>query len=79
MVMRQWIEVRQKKKCTGARTVNETTYFVSNVPTDVNREEIRKEFLRYGNVLDMYFPSRKGKNGQFYLFISSWTWKIFAL
>ncbi|CAI9303398.1 unnamed protein product [Lactuca saligna] len=35
----------------------------------IEGEEIRKEFLRYGNVSDVYYQGRKGKNGQFYLFI----------
>lgn len=69
IISSNWTEVRRRKKHADVATLNEITYFVSNVPGDVNREEIRKAFLMFGKVSDVYFPGRKGKNGQFYLFI----------
>lgn len=61
----RWTEVRHKKKSTVTKDNDAITYFVSNVPKNVRREETWSTFQRYGVVSDVFYPWKKGKKGQF--------------
>lgn len=52
----RWTEVRHKKKSTVTKDNDAITYFVSNVPKNVRREETWSTFQRYGVVSDVFYP-----------------------
>lgn len=54
----RWTEVRHKKKSAIIKDNDEITYFVSNVPKDVRREEIWSTFQSYGAVSDVFYPGK---------------------
>ncbi|KAL4564865.1 hypothetical protein LXL04_028939 [Taraxacum kok-saghyz] len=66
-----WREVKKKKRPERNTTANtnETTYFVSNVPKDAKKAEIRSVFTKFGRLTDVFMGTNRGKNGKYYVFI----------
>ncbi|CAI9266454.1 unnamed protein product [Lactuca saligna] len=68
--MENWTDVRRRKAPTKSQTgLDETSFFVLNIPTGVTKEEFRKIFKPFGELTDIYFGGRKGKNGKYFGFI----------
>ncbi|CAH1447309.1 unnamed protein product [Lactuca virosa] len=65
-----WTQVRQRKAPANHRFgLEETSFFVSNIPTGATKDEFRKIFNSFGKLTDIYFGGRKGKNGKNFGFI----------
>nr|KAJ0195626.1 hypothetical protein LSAT_V11C700343790 [Lactuca sativa] len=65
----EWTEVRKKKAPARPKHIQETTYFVTNVPEQAKKGEIREAFGRFGRVTDVYMGDKKGKNGKYFVFV----------
>lgn len=63
-----WTEVRRRKTQECKRAV-ETTYFVSTVPDNTWKGELRRIFSSYGRLSDILTGQQKGKNDKNYAFI----------
>lgn len=63
-----WTEVRRKRK-PAANNAKIITYFVTNVPGETRKGELRKTFERFGNITDIYMGQKLGKNGKHYAFV----------
>nr|KAJ0217709.1 hypothetical protein LSAT_V11C300129490 [Lactuca sativa] len=65
-----WTQVRRKKTPANRRSrSDETSFFVSNIPTGATKDEFRRIFNVFGKLTDIYFGGRKGKNGKNFGFI----------
>ncbi|CAH1422791.1 unnamed protein product [Lactuca virosa] len=60
-------EVRRKKHLVN--TSMETTFYVSNIPNDYRLAEIRSPFTKFGQVVDVFIPPKKNRNGKHFAFI----------
>ncbi|CAI9273456.1 unnamed protein product [Lactuca saligna] len=68
--MERWTQVRRKKTPANHRfRSDETSFFVSNIPTGATKDEFRRIFNAFGKLTDIYFGGRKGKNGKNFGFI----------
>ncbi|CAH1420760.1 unnamed protein product [Lactuca virosa] len=57
-----WTEVRRRKTPAKFQTgLDETSFFVSNIPTGATKEEFRKIFNLFGGLTDIYFGGKKGR------------------
>ncbi|KAL4573359.1 hypothetical protein LXL04_020162 [Taraxacum kok-saghyz] len=65
----KWTEVRRRKKSDKGVSEEVTTYFVTNVPKEGRKGEIRNVFSKFGRVTDVYMGLKIGKNGKYYAFI----------
>ncbi|KAI3508623.1 hypothetical protein L1887_23632 [Cichorium endivia] len=65
----EWTEVRRRRNQPYSKQRSITTYFVSNIPEDARKGEIRDTFAKYGEITDVYMGVNKGKNGKFYAFV----------
>ncbi|KAI3767044.1 hypothetical protein L2E82_17125 [Cichorium intybus] len=65
----RWTEVRRKKSIRKSNNGEITTFFVSKLPTVVNREKIRTKFARYGRVTNVYLANKKDSGGNNFAFI----------
>ena len=61
----------QRRKTTATREIpeDETTFYVTNIPHRATKKEFRSIFSKFGRLSDIYFGSRKGKNGKNFGFI----------
>ncbi|KAI3496778.1 hypothetical protein L1887_39153 [Cichorium endivia] len=66
-----WTEVRRRSTLRNVndRDGSSTTFFVSKLPTGVNREELKRKFSRYGQVSDVYIANKKDASGNLFAFI----------
>lgn len=62
-----WTEVRRKKP--PVNTSMETTFYVSNIPNGSRLAEIRAPFTKFGQVVDVFIPPKKNRNGKHFAFI----------
>ncbi|KAL4588391.1 hypothetical protein LXL04_001275 [Taraxacum kok-saghyz] len=63
-----WTVVRRNNRQANEQD-DETTYFVTNVPREATKGEIRKVFERFGRVSDVWMGTNIGKNGKHYAFL----------
>ena len=49
--------------------------YVGGIPDDVTEEEIKLHFGRWGNVVDIYFPGKKGQKRVNYCFVTFDNWR----
>ncbi|KAI3708376.1 hypothetical protein L2E82_37544 [Cichorium intybus] len=61
----EWQQVRHRRRIPN----DTTTFFVSGLPEKVHREEVKKLFVRFGNVVDVYVAERRDSSGKFFAFI----------
>ncbi|KAL4575220.1 hypothetical protein LXL04_022062 [Taraxacum kok-saghyz] len=66
-----WRQVRGKRQPERnvTETSEETTYFVSNIPKEARKAEIRNVFNKYGRVTDVFMSNNMRKNGKYYVFV----------
>ncbi|KAL4561051.1 hypothetical protein LXL04_033213 [Taraxacum kok-saghyz] len=66
----KWTEVRRRKTATTTRGApQETTYFVTNIPAEARKGDIRYAFEKLGKLSDVYMADKIGKNGKHYAFV----------
>ncbi|KAL4575938.1 hypothetical protein LXL04_012025 [Taraxacum kok-saghyz] len=66
----KWTEVRRRKATTTTRGApQETTYFVTNIPPEARKGDIRHAFEKLGKLSDVYMADKIGKNGKHYAFV----------
>lgn len=46
-----------------------TSYYVKNVPDGTCRYTLKEAFKNFGNIIDVYIPSRKDKGGAYFGFV----------
>ncbi|CAI9278586.1 unnamed protein product [Lactuca saligna] len=54
----------QKKPINHRNDSDITSYFISNIPTVITKEEFRRIFKSFGTLSDIYFGGRKRKHGK---------------
>ncbi|CAH1442025.1 unnamed protein product [Lactuca virosa] len=68
-----WTEVRQKKPPTQAPHADagcvRTNYYVSGFPGDTKKEELRKAFAKFGNVVDVYMGGKTDRYKRNFAFV----------
>ena len=68
----EWTEVRRKSFNPTPKMVAHsavTTFFVSNLPSDVNKLKIRRAFEEFGKIVDIYIGGKKDKSGSIFGFV----------
>ncbi|KAI3781568.1 hypothetical protein L2E82_11585 [Cichorium intybus] len=66
----EWTEVRRRRTNETKRTFAAiTTFFASKLPMNVQREEIRSKFAKYGEVTDVCLANKKDAGGNHFAFI----------
>lgn len=49
--------------------------YVGGVPEELTEERLKTHFSRWGNVVDLYFPGKKGQNRINYCFVTFDNWR----
>lgn len=66
--MKGWTEVRRKKQAP-MRVRGDTTFFVSDVPDNTNKTDLRRRFAEYREISNVYMGTKKRWNRQNFVFI----------